>query len=325
MTKEPSVFKNFAASIDFPSPIHARTNEQSVLIGFAGLGRMGLPMAAHLAHAGHTVLAYDPAVQHAPEPLTIVGTAAELAAAPVTISMLPDGASTSALVVHDLVNVAAGHVHIVMGTVGPDVIEELANTSHLTVIDAPVSGSVSMAEAATITTMVGATRDQFDTVRPLLAAMTAAQFHVGPAGSGSTAKLAVNAVLAGLSQAVAEGLLLAEAGELDLATFYDILRHSAAGAPYVGYKQQAYLAPETTAVAAPVSLIRKDLRLALDLAHRRRLTLPGSEAAFAVLEDAMETGLAHADMAQVLTVLRHRNGARRHETLSSTQQTGARI
>ncbi|MET8429063.1 NAD(P)-dependent oxidoreductase [Nocardia sp. NPDC004860] len=295
-----------------------------MLIGFAGLGRMGLPMATHLARAGHTVLAYDPAVERVPAELTLAGAPGELAAAPLTISMLPDGPSTRALVAGDLWAVAPGHVHIVMGTVGPDVIAELSHEQHLAVIDAPVSGSVSMAETASITTMVGATRDQFETVRPLLAAMTAAQFHTGPAGSGSAAKLAVNAVLAGLSQAVAEGILLAEAGGLDSAAFYDILRHSAAGAPYVGYKEQAYLAPDSTAVAAPVSLIRKDLGLALGLAHRHRLTLPGSEAAFEVLEDAMATGLAHADMAQVLTVLRQRNAARRHETPSTTQQTGAR-
>ncbi|WP_280373591.1 NAD(P)-dependent oxidoreductase [Nocardia abscessus] len=181
-----------------------------------------------------------------------------------------------------------------------------------------------MAEAASITTMVGAGVEQFEYVRPVLAAMTAAQFHAGPVGSGSTAKLAVNAVLAGLSQAVAEGILLAEAGALDPAVFYDILRNSAAGAPYVGYKQQAYLAPDTTPVAAPVSLIRKDLALALELGRRHRLTLPGSEAALTVLDDAIATGLGPQDMAQVLTALRHSNPPVLPHTRFSTQQTGAR-
>ncbi|MGW5436917.1 NAD(P)-dependent oxidoreductase [Nocardia asteroides] len=293
-----------------------------MLIGFAGLGRMGRPMAAHLAAAGHTVLAYDPMVAEAPASVTLVDTAGALAATELSISMLPDGAATRALIVEGLAPVAPGHLHIVMGTVGPVIVRELAALSWVEVLDAPVSGSVSMAETASITTMVGATAAQFDRVRPVLAAMTAAQFHAGPAGSGSTAKLAVNAVLAGLSQAVAEGILLAEAGELDPAVFYDILSHSAAGAPYVGYKRQAYLAPESTPVAAPVSLIRKDLGLAMELAHRHRLHLPGALAALTVLDDAVADGLGPADMAQILTVLRRHNPPRTHETPSATP-TGA--
>ncbi|MFE4659181.1 NAD(P)-dependent oxidoreductase [Streptomyces hydrogenans] len=280
-----------------------------MLIGFAGLGRMGLPMASHLAWAGHTVLGYDPVLTRAPEDITLAGSMTELAQAPVTISMLPDGATTRAFVEKGLASASRDHLHVVMGTVGPELVRELAETARVAVVDAPVSGSVSMAEAGTITTMVGASQEQFEQVLPVLGAMTAAQFHSGPVGAGSAAKLAVNAVLAALSQGVAEGLLIAEAGGLDLDSFYDVLRNSAAGAPYVSYKQEAFLSPDTAGVAAPVSLIRKDLGLALDLARTHRLTLPASEAAFAVLDYATANGLGQGDMAQVLTALRLRNGS----------------
>ncbi|GAA4433527.1 2-hydroxy-3-oxopropionate reductase [Actinokineospora soli] len=278
-----------------------------MLIGFAGLGRMGRPMAAHLVRAGHTVLAHDPHVDRPPVGVTTLASAAGLAEAPLTISMLPDGPSTRDLVLTGLAGACAGHLHVVMGTVGPDVVRELDRTASVDVIDAPVSGSVTMAETAAITTMVGGSAEQFARVRPVLAAMTSAQFHTGPVGSGSVAKLAVNAVLAALNQGVAEGLLLAESGGLDPEVFYGVLRASAAGAPYVGYKEAAYLAPETAGVAAPVSLIRKDLGLALALARAGRLDLPGAEAAYAVLDDATAAGLGDADMAQVLTALRLRN------------------
>ncbi|AVH98767.1 MULTISPECIES: NAD(P)-dependent oxidoreductase [Streptomyces] len=278
-----------------------------MLIGFAGLGRMGLPMASHLAWAGHTVLGYDPVLDRAPYGTTLAGSPAELARAPLTISMLPDGAATRAFVEQGLADAPRDHLHVVMGTVGPELVRELAVKATVDVIDAPVSGSVSMAEAGTITTMVGASPEQFEYVLPVLDAMTSAQFHSGPVGAGSAAKLAVNAVLAALSQGVAEGLLIAEAGGLDLKAFYDVLRNSAAGAPYVGYKEEAFLSPETAGVAAPVALIRKDLGLALDLARTRGLSLPASEAAYAVLEEATATGLGQEDMAQVLTALRRRN------------------
>ncbi|MEV6749354.1 NAD(P)-dependent oxidoreductase [Streptomyces sp. NPDC051080] len=282
-----------------------------MLIGIAGLGRMGRPMATQLAQAGHTVLGHDPGLDQAPEGVELVRSTAELAKTPLTISMLPDGATTRDLVLNGLANAAPDHLHVVMGTVGPELVRELAGTATVHVLDAPVSGSVSMAETATLTTMVGGSPEQFERVRPLLAAMTAAQFHCGPVGAGSAAKLAVNAVLAALSQGVAEGLLIAEAGGLDLRSFYDVLRNSAAGAPYVGYKEEAFLSPDTAGVAAPVSLIRKDLGLALDLARASGLSLPASEAAFAVLDHAMANNLGQEDMAQVLTALRLRNGSRR--------------
>jgi 3-hydroxyisobutyrate dehydrogenase-like beta-hydroxyacid dehydrogenase len=281
-----------------------------VLIGFAGLGRMGRPMAHNLARAGHTVLAHDPVIASAPEEVTVVGSAAELAEAPLTISMLPDGTTTRHLVLGELSGAGPDHLHIVMGTVGPEIVRELARAGRVDIVDAPVSGSVGLAESAAITTMGGGTPEQFERVRPVLAAMTSAQFHTGPVGSGSAAKLAVNAVLAALSQAVAEGLLIAEAGDLDSKVFYDVLRSSAAGAPYVGYKEEAFLSPDSAGVAAPVSLIRKDLGLALELAHRHRLSLPGSEAAYAVLDAATEAGLGEKDMAQVITALRLRNNLR---------------
>ncbi|MGW5863253.1 NAD(P)-dependent oxidoreductase [Streptomyces sp. NPDC055239] len=280
-----------------------------MLIGMAGLGRMGRPMATRLAHAGHTVLGHDPGLDRAPEGVALVQSSAELGHAPLTISMLPDGATTRDFVVNGLANVTPDHLHVVMGTVGPELVRELAQSATVDIIDAPVSGSVSMAENAALTTMVGGSLKQFERVRPLLAAMTSAQFYCGPVGAGSAAKLAVNAVLAALSQGVAEGLLIAEAGGLDLTSFYDVLRNSAAGAPYVGYKEEAFLTPESAGVAAPVSLIRKDLALALDLARKRQLSLPACEASYTVLDDATAAGLGQEDMAQVLTALRLRGGS----------------
>ncbi len=278
-----------------------------MLIGFAGLGRMGRPMAAHLAGAGHRVLGYDP-VAAPPAGVQPAASARELASAPLTISMLPDAATTRDLLVGDLLpGVAPGHLHVVMGTVGPDAVRALAAAAAgrgAAAVDAPVSGSVDHAEAARLTTMVGGTAEQFAHVRPVLATMTRLQHHTGPVGSGQAAKLAVNAVLAALNHAVAEAVLLAEAGGLDAGVFYDVLRTSAAGAPYVEYKREAFLAADAAGVAAPVSLIRKDVRLALDLAAAHGLELPVAGAVAAGLDGAAAAGLAEQDMARVLTALR---------------------
>ncbi|MBO0876181.1 MAG: NAD(P)-dependent oxidoreductase, partial [Pseudonocardia sp.] len=166
-------------------------------VGFAGLGRMGRPMARHLAVAGHRVIGRDPAVGRADEPedagIEMTDDPARLAQAEVSVSMLPDAAATERLLLGErglIAHAGPSHVHVVMGTVGPTAARALAGKARaagVLLADAPVSGSVSMAEAGTITTMVGAEPDVFASIRPVLAAMTRAQFHTGPVGSGSAA------------------------------------------------------------------------------------------------------------------------------------------
>jgi 3-hydroxyisobutyrate dehydrogenase-like beta-hydroxyacid dehydrogenase len=155
--------------------------------------------------------------------------------------------------------------------------------------------------------MVGAEPEVFAAVRPLLAVMTRAQFHTGSVGSGSAAKLAVNLALASLNQAVAEALVVARADGLDPEVFYDVLQASAVAAPYVSYKRETFLRPESVDVAFPVSLLHKDVGLGLELAREHHLDLPVATTVGRVLEDARRAGLADRDMAEVLRLLRNDN------------------
>src|SRR5262245_4505617 len=84
--------------VDHDSARDLRREEAVVLIGFAGLGRMGHPMAANLVRAGHSVLAYDPLPGVVPAGATAVTAAEDLTAASLSISMLPDGPSTLTVV-----------------------------------------------------------------------------------------------------------------------------------------------------------------------------------------------------------------------------------
>ena len=287
-------------------------------VGFAGLGRMGRPMARHLALAGHRVVGYDPAVASGAVPpeleaagVEVVEDGSRLAETEVSVSMLPDAAATESLLFGErglLAHCGPSHVHVVMGTVGAAAVRALANRARVAGVafaDAPVSGSVSMAEAATLTAMVGADPEVFAAVRPLLAAMTRAQFHTGPVGSGSAAKLAVNLALASLNQAVAEALVVASADGLDPELFYDVLEASAVAAPYVSYKREIFLRPDSADVAFPVSLLHKDVALGLELAREHHLELPVATTVGRVLEDARQAGLSDHDMAEVLRLLRH--------------------
>jgi 3-hydroxyisobutyrate dehydrogenase-like beta-hydroxyacid dehydrogenase len=75
-------------------------------------------------------------------------------------------------------------------------------------------------------------------------------------------------------------------------------------APYVSYKRESFLSPETADVAFPISLLQKDVGLGLDLAREHHLDLPVAATVGRVLEEARGDGLADRDMAEVLRLLR---------------------
>ena len=117
-------------------------------------------------------------------------------------------------------------------------------------------------------------------------------------------KLAVNTLIYGLNGAVAEGLLLAERNGIDRALAYDVLAASAAGAPYVGYKRDAFVSPETTPVAFSLGLADKDLRLIDILAEESGTEMPQAAVNLEVIR-AAETSMGEdADFSTVASHLR---------------------
>jgi 3-hydroxyisobutyrate dehydrogenase/2-hydroxy-3-oxopropionate reductase len=176
-----------------------------------------------------------------------------------------------------LAGVRRGAVLVDTSTVPPATIrahEAAARASGAGILDAPVSGSVGLAESGKLTLMVGGEAADLERARPVLDALAATIFHVGPLGSGAAMKLAVNTVIFGLNEALAEGLVLAEAAGIDRALAYDVIAASAAGAPYVGYKRTAFLDPAATPVAFALDLAAKDLGLIADLAIAVDVRLP---------------------------------------------------
>ena len=163
----------------------------------------------------------------------------------------------------------AGTVLVDLSTVTPDTIRSLeadARAAGAGILDSPVSGSVTLAQSGQLTLMVGGTAEDLEQARPALEPLAKTIVHVGPLGAGAAMKLAVNTVIFGLNEALAEGLVLAEAAGVDRAMAYDVIAASAVGAPYVGYKRAAFLEPDETPVAFALDLAAKDLRLIAQLA-----------------------------------------------------------
>ena len=170
-------------------------------------------------------------------------------------------------------------------------------------LDAPVSGSVPVAEAAQLFAMVGGERDAYERATPVLDAMTKGHVLLGPSGAGAAMKLAVNSMIAVANESIAEALTVATRFGIDPELAYDVLAGGVLASPFLLYKRGAFLHPGAEPIAFTTALMLKDGALAQDLAARLGARLPAAAAATAVLEEAVESGLADADMASVITLL----------------------
>jgi 3-hydroxyisobutyrate dehydrogenase/2-hydroxy-3-oxopropionate reductase len=289
-------------------------------VGVLGIGRMGGAMSRALAGAGFDLVLWnrtaDRAVQLASElgGRSVAHPADVAAAADVCITMLADGDAVDAVYAgpHGLLAAARPeNILIDASTVSPATLrahEAAARAAGAGLLDAPVSGSVALAESGALTLMVGGESADLERARSVLDAVARTVFHLGPLGSGAAMKLAVNTVIFGLNQALAEGLVLAEAAGIRRDLAYDVLAASAIGAPFVGYKRAAFLDPGGTPVAFALDLAAKDLRLIGELADGVELTLPQAATNLAVIESTAADGGGDRDFSTVAGYL----GERRH-------------
>ena len=290
---------------------------QARTVGLLGTGRMGSAMARALANAGFDLVLWNRTPEPAEHLAATVGRAriaarpAEVAAGvDVAVTMLADQAAVEAVYGGPdglIAGATVGTVLVDCSTVPPAALRALepaARERGAGLLDAPVSGSIALAETGKLTLMVGGDSDDVATARPVLDALAATVFHLGPLGSGAAMKLAVNTVIFGLNQALAEGLVLAEAAGVERAVAYEVLTASAAGAPYVGYKRGSFLDPETAPVGFALELAAKDLRLIGELAAAVGLDLPQVAVNDAVIRAAAARLGGERDFATVAVHLR---------------------
>ena len=206
-------------------------------IGFIGLGNMGAPMAVNLVKAGHQVTGFD-VMPGAVEVLSARGgrpaasAAAAAASGELVITMLPAGTQVRAVYLGNdgvLANAHKAALLIDCSTIDVDTARAVAAAaaeSGFDMLDAPVSGGVSGAEAASLTFMVGGEADAFARAQPVLAAMGRTIVHTGPAGNGQAAKICNNMILGVSMIAVCEAFSLAERLGLSAQTLFDIAAKS---------------------------------------------------------------------------------------------------
>ena len=205
-------------------------------VAFLGLGHMGGPMAVNLVRAGYAVVAFDVvpvAVQAAREHGVPVAASAAgaVAEADVVLTMFPSGGHVldayrgNAGQPGLLAAAPPGTMFLDCSTINVDEAREaarLAGEAGHRSVDAPVSGGVVGAEAATLTFMAGGEAQDFESVRPLLEVMGKRVVHCGGHGAGQAAKICNNLILGVSMIAVSEAFVLGEKLGLSHQALFDV-------------------------------------------------------------------------------------------------------
>lgn len=266
-------------------------------IGFIGLGNMGGPMMRNLLKAGHAVRAFDvsdAARKAAGQAGASVAESAADAAkgADLVVTMLPAGEHVKAVYLGEggiLAVAPKGCVFIDSSTIEVATAREVSTAAEAagqSFVDAPVSGGVGGAEAGTLTFMVGGPDAAFATARPVLEAMGKTIVHAGGPGTGQAAKICNNMLLGISMIGTCEAFALADKLGLDAQKLFDIASKSSGQC----WSMTSYCPVPGPVPTSPANrdyqpgfaaaLMLKDLKLAIDAAHKAGASVPlGAEAA----------------------------------------------
>ncbi|HRC88124.1 MAG TPA: NAD(P)-dependent oxidoreductase, partial [Thermoanaerobaculia bacterium] len=287
---------------------------EPLAIAFIGLGAMGTPMARRLIEAGYRLAGYDVRSEAVARLVAAGGRGASSAAeaaqgAGVLILMVVSADQADAVLASPgvLEGLAADATVVVMATCAPARIEAMSAKVAATgraFVDAPVSGGIVGAEAGTLTIMAAAPAPVMQRLRPVLATMGSALFHVGERpGQGAAMKI-VNQLLCGVHIAVAaEGLAFAERAGIDPAMALQILGGSAASSWMLKNRGPRMITDEGE-VASAVDIFVKDLGLVLDAGRAERMGLPLAAAAHQLFLAASGMGHGARDDSQVIETYR---------------------
>jgi len=265
-------------------------------LGFVGIGAMGSRIVRRLLAGGYKVAVYDLAREKAEalviDGATVSNTLADLAStAKVILSCLTNDEAVRRVYLGAdglLFHAAPGTVILEMSTIRPRTSREVAREGAdrgVRVLDVAISGSTPAVEQGTVTLLGGGDSNIFTALEPIFKTIAKQYFHLGSSGSGTAAKLVVNALLGIGMQAIAEACALGEKEGLDRNQLLTVLGKTAVVAPaHVGKLPRAMR--NDYSPQFPLRLMNKDFRLILEAASQSDLALPATEAAFQVNSDA---------------------------------------
>ena len=287
-------------------------------LGYIGLGAMGGRMAARLLAKGHSVTGFnrtrskaqwlvDRGMRWAESPRAVARSADTI------FVMVTDSAALEAVALGPegfVAGLEPGRTVIDMSTVSPAVSRAIAarvKAAGGDMVDAPVSGSIATLEQGKLSMMVGGDAAAFARVKPLLEDVGPKVTHVGGNGLAVSMKIAVNLSLAVQMLAFSEGVLLAEKSGIPRGTAVEVLTHSVIASPMVQYRGPFVLGlPDE--VWFSMSMMQKDMSLALEMGHDLGVPLPTTSVTNEWLTAARGAGLSDKDFAALFHLLAQLSG-----------------
>jgi 3-hydroxyisobutyrate dehydrogenase len=286
-------------------------------IGFVGLGNMGLPMMRNLMGAGHAVQAFD-VVAAAAEKASAAGAVvasdigAVLTGAGAVITMLPAGQQVREVYLGPdgiIARAAPGTLLIDCSTIDVETartVHAAAAAAGFEMLDAPVSGGVAGAEAATLTFMAGGSEAAFAAAKPILERMGKAVIHAGGPGNGQAAKICNNLMLGISMIGVSEAFALAAKLGLPAQTLFDISSKSSGQC----WSLTSYCPVPGPVPSSPANrdyrpgftaaMMLKDLRLAEAAAAGAGAMVPLGQKAAAIYHDFVGGGRGALDFSAII-------------------------
>jgi 3-hydroxyisobutyrate dehydrogenase-like beta-hydroxyacid dehydrogenase len=274
---------------------------------------MGGPMCRNIVKkSNHQVTVFDlnPA---AVKTCTDLGASAAKSVADVTrgadvvMTSLPMPKDVEAVTLGDggiLATIAKGQTYIDLSTNAPSMVKKIGAAmaaKGIAMLDAPVSGGTTGAEAATIAIMVGGDKKVFDDALPVLQSFSANVIHMGELGTGTVAKLVNNMLAFCNAAAAAEGLMLGVTAGLDPQKLIQVVASSSGNSnAFKSFSERALSGKLDPSFA--LNLAYKDLHLALELGDELNVPLPQGSSTHNLQRLARGMGLGPKDSSAILRV-----------------------
>ncbi len=254
-------------------------------ISFIGLGRMGWHMAGHLANRGHEMTVYDPN-NHTSKTWssTFSGSVSTTlspacANAEIVMTALPADAQLQQVWDTCFEHLAPGTIWVDHSTTSAQIARDLSAKGEarmVSFIDAPVSGGTVGAEKGSLTIMGGGEETTWLKIQPVIECYASKTTWLGSSGAGQLTKMANQICVAGIGQALAEGLAFAEREGLDTNQVLEVMRKGSSTSWMMENRAQAMLSSEYS-FGFSSTLMKKDLGLVLQEAHHLGMPLPVTE------------------------------------------------
>jgi 3-hydroxyisobutyrate dehydrogenase-like beta-hydroxyacid dehydrogenase len=251
-------------------------------LAFIGLGRMGYPMAGYLVKAGHAVRGFNRSVARAEAWAKEHGTTASRSVAEaangadIVFSCVGDDPDIKAVAGEAFGVMSPGSIFVDHTTGSAELAEQLAtqaSSRKLSFIDAPVSGGEAGAQKGQLTVMCGGDEAAYAKAELVIKAYAKMCKRLGPAGAGQKTKMVNQICIAGLVQALSEGVHFAEQAGLNPADVIEVISRGAAQS-WQMENRAGTMHERKFDFGFAVSWMRKDLRIALAEARKNGAKLP---------------------------------------------------